>query len=124
MKLSKFLPAVTFITMFSLLYVYQQTEILRLAYLGQRRHAEFQDSLDKNAVLRYNIERKASLIMIGGKVSQIADFQMPETYRLVKMTNVPENLQVNQGLSRENIFARVFGIKRQAEAKTVNPSLP
>ncbi|MBU4346140.1 MAG: hypothetical protein KKH29_02295 [Candidatus Omnitrophica bacterium] len=123
MKLFKFLTIITFITLFSLAFVWQQTEIFRLAYLGQKKLNVFQDLLDNNALLRYNTERDASLIRIAGKVSEYSDFQMPYAYHLVRLRQPKEALRVNGQLSqKENIISRLFDIKRQAEAKTISPS--
>jgi hypothetical protein len=122
MRLNKFLSTVILITLFSLLYVYQQTEVFRLAYIGQKKQAVFQDSLDKNSILRYNINRNASLVHIGNKVLGYADFYMPESYRLVKLYPLGKSsVQADQTNKRENIFSQLFGITRQAEAKTINP---
>jgi len=122
MRLSKFLSILISITCLSLLYVYQQNEIFRLAYVGQKKQALFQDSLDKNSILRYNIENNASLVHIGNKISEYADFQMPDTYRLVRLIPSGERLEVSQeSTNRETLLSRLFGIKRQAEAKTINP---
>ncbi|MFA5145502.1 MAG: hypothetical protein WC723_05815 [Candidatus Omnitrophota bacterium] len=122
MKLSKFLTIVIFITCLSLLYVYQQTEIFCLAYTGQKKEAQFQDSLDKNTILRYNIGNKASLVRIGSKVPVSADFQMPDGYRLVRVTPSGERARsIHGSANNETMLSRLFGIKRQAEAKTINP---
>jgi len=121
MKVSKFLLLVLVFTAFILLYVYQQSEIFRLGYLIDRKHDKFQDSLDKNALLRYNVQKNASLIHLGDKLSRCADFQMPDTYRLVKVIYPVTNPRSYIQLARkENIIARIFGVKRQAEAKTIN----
>ena len=110
------------VTLFSLLYVYQQTEILRLAYSEQRQYAVFQELLDKNSVLRYNIEKNCSLVNIGGSVSNHADFQMPDKYQLARLVPSKEGVTFTQGTAnKETLLARIFGIKRQAEARTVNP---
>jgi len=122
MRLSKFLSTTGFITLFSLLYVYQQTEIFRLAYVGQNKLTFCQDLLDKNSILRYNIEKRASLVTIGNKISESAEFQMPESYRLVRLLPTKEGLRArNQSPNRQTLLSRLFGIKRQAEAKTINP---
>jgi len=122
MRLSKFLLVISFITLFFLLYVYQQTEIFRLGYVTVRSQTIFQDLLDKNSILRYNIERKASLVHIFNKVSECADFEMPATYQLVRLTSLKEGLRPGtRSLKRENFVWRFFSIKRQAEAKTINP---
>lgn len=110
------------VTLFSLLYVYQQTEILHLAYVGQKRVTAFEDLFDKNSVLRYNINKSSSLVHIGGRVSERIDFQMPDNFQLVRLAPLKENLKVNaQAFNKESMLSRLFGIKRQAEARTVNP---
>ena len=121
MRLSKFLYLVICVTFLSLFYVWQETEVFRLAYVGQKNQDAFQDLLDKNIALRYNIKQRTSLINIGDKVSKEADFQMPDNYRLVRLLYPPE-IRVSEHLPRqENIVSRIFSIKRQAEAKTINP---
>ncbi|MBI5145218.1 MAG: hypothetical protein HZA27_03420 [Candidatus Omnitrophica bacterium] len=120
MKTHKFLWIVFSVTLFSLVYVYQQTEIFRLGYLGQKKLNAFQDLLDKNALLRYNIEKNASLVQIGNRLSEGDTFQMPDTYRLVRSSYSPRNLRRNQQLAKqEDLLSRLFGIKREAQAKTI-----
>ena len=122
MKLPRFLSIACLITLISLLYVWQQTEIFRLAYVGIKNEGAFQDLLDKNTILRYNFKQAASLVRIGNRISESADFQMPDGYRLVRLT-LPEEIKITTSTSntKQNIVARLFGIKRQAEAKTINP---
>ncbi len=123
MRLSKIFSLITFVTFLCVLYVYQQTEILRLAYLGQKKITVFEDLLDKNSILRYNIGRNASLVHIGNKVFKGNDLQMPDTYRLVRLTPPKNNIRLGtNNLKRENIVSRFFSIKRQAEARTISPS--
>lgn len=122
MKLSKFLSLISTVTFISCLYVYQQTEILRLAYLGQKQRAAFEELLDKNSFLRYNLEKGISLVRIGERLSKAADLQMPDTYRLVRLTPAQRAPRLKaEGANSRNILVRLFGIKRQAEAKTINP---
>ncbi|MFA6216336.1 MAG: hypothetical protein WDL87_01610 [Candidatus Omnitrophota bacterium] len=121
MKLSRFLIIAVFVTFFSVLYVWQQTEIIRLAYTGQKSQTIFQDSLDNNSVLRYNLKRKTSLINIGNRVEGCKDFQMPESYCLVKLASQKENFGLVSRVQpkSENVLARLFGIKMQAQAQTI-----
>lgn len=121
MRVSKFLSSVICVTCICLLYVHQHTEIFRLAYLGQKKQAVWEDLLDKNSILRYNISRNASLVQIGNKVPGYADFQMPDSFRLVRLKPSQEEFRLkDQLLGKETLLARIFGIKRQAEAKTIN----
>jgi hypothetical protein len=122
MRLSKFLVCVSVFTLVSLVYVYQQSEIFRLAYAAQKRLSVYQDLLDKNTVLRYNIEKSASLIRIGNKLSQGSDFQMPDSYQLVKLGVMAEGAESSAPVAkRENIASRFFGVRREVEARTINP---
>ncbi len=122
MKLSKFLLFISLITFFAFLYVWQQTEIFRLAYVGQKKNIMTADLLDKNTILRYNLEKQTSLIRIGSKISEAKEYEMPERYKLVRLGYPLEDLALNRHLYKEeNLFSRIFGIKRQAEAKTINP---
>ncbi len=122
MKLTKFLSTVVFITSFSVLYVYQQSEIFRLAYLGQKKQVVFTELLDKNTALRYNINKSSSLVNIGNRINQSQDFQMPDNYRFVKFISSKQGLKLaDQNQNREGLLARIFSLKREAQAKTINP---
>ncbi len=123
MNLSKFLLLTVVATVMSVLYVYQQSEIFRMAYAGQKQLSDYQELLDKNAVLKYNIEKSASLISIGSKINQAADFQMPDTFQLVRLERSTEvrSAAANQP-KRQSLVARIFSVKGQAEAKTINSS--
>lgn len=119
MKLSRFLSLIIVATAFSLLYVFQQTEIFNLAYSRQKKFVVFEELLDKNSVLRYNIQKKASLVRIGDRVAESADFEMPDSYRLVKMPSAAALNPVE--VRKESMLSRLFTVRNQAEAKTINP---
>jgi len=122
MRLTKFFSTVVFITSFSVLYVYQQSEIFRLAYLGQKKQAIFTQLLDKNTALRYNINKGSSLVNIGARINETGDFQMPDNYRFVKFIASPAGLKLaDQNQAQEGLLARIFSLKREAQAKTINP---
>ena len=122
MKLTKCLSTIIFITSFSVLYVYQQSEIFRLAYLGQNKQALFTELLDKNTALRYNINKSSSLVNIGGRIKESSEFQMPDNYRFVKFVSSKEGLKLaDQSQNKEGLLARIFSLKREAQAKTINP---
>ncbi len=126
MRLPRFLFIAALSTCLCLLYVWQQTEVLRFAYVGQKNLNTFQDLLDKNSALRYNLKRNTSLIHIGSKILESRDYEMPGTYCLVKLDSLPEGAGVSNfhRPKKENFIARFFAVKRQAEAKTVNPFMP
>jgi len=94
--------------------------------MGQKKSAAFQVLLERNVILRYNKDRTTSLVHMGNKVSKCADFQMPDAYRLVRLVSSRELRTSKRMPKKESIFSRLFGIKRQAEAKTIKStdSLP
>ena len=113
---------VVFITSFSVLYVYQQSEIVRLAYAEQKQHVAFQELLDKNSILRYNIEKNCSLVNIGSTLSARSDFQMPDKYQLVRLVPTKAGVAFAEASSsKETLLSRIFGPNSQAEARTINP---
>jgi hypothetical protein len=102
--------------------VYQQTEIFRLAYQGQKKQAFFEELLNKNTVLQYHIKKGASLVRIGDMISQGRDLQMPDSYGLVRIKRSAESpVTYARRDIPQNLFARLFAVKRQAEAYTINP---
>jgi hypothetical protein len=122
MKMTKFLSVTVFVTSFCVLYVYQQSEIFRLAYLGSRRQSTYNELLDKNTALSYNIKKGSSLVSIGSRISGTNDFQMPDNYRFVKVvTSKGELKPANQNQGKEGLLAGIFSLKREAQAKTINP---
>jgi hypothetical protein len=122
MRLSKFLIIIVFITCLCLLYVYQQTEIFRFAYMGQKKNIRLDELLDKNSILRYNIDSNSSVVNLADKLSANADFQIPENFRLVRVASSEASLKLREASNgKPALLSRIFSIKRQAEAKTINP---
>ena len=122
MRLNKFLSLIISVTLFSVLYVYQQSEIVRLAYAEQKQNSVFQELLDKNSILRYNIEKNCSLVNIGSTLSSRADFQMPDKYQLVRFVPTKTGVVLAQGPEAgETLLSRIFSPNKQAEARTINP---
>ncbi len=122
MKMSRFLSVTVFITSFCVLYVYQQSEIFRLAYMGSKKQNTCNELLDKNTALSYNIKKSSSLVNIGNRISETHDFQMPDKYRFVKVVTSKDELKpVTQNQARVGLLAGIFSLKREAQAKTINP---
>ncbi len=124
MRMPKFMLLVCSITFISCLYVRQQTDVYSSAYAEQKKQASFEDLLDKNSLLRYNLKKNTSLICMGSKVSESEEFRMPNNYLLVKVSDDSNNRLnlASQAIYRnDNFVSRLFGVKRQAEAKTLNP---
>ncbi|MCM8780627.1 MAG: hypothetical protein NC908_01710 [Candidatus Omnitrophica bacterium] len=117
MRLYAILLLIISITALSILYVYQQTEIFRLGYLGHKKITELQELVDKNIILRYNLKKSASLINLADKVCDSSDYEIPLGYWLVRLPIPKENLKGASQPEKANIVSRLIGIKRQAEAR-------
>jgi len=122
MKMTKFLSVVVFVTSCCVLYVYQQSEIFRLAYLGSRRQVTYNELSDKNTALNYSIKKNSSLVKIGSRISDTGEFQMPDKYRFVKVVTYSDGIKpVSQNQGKVGLLAGIFGFKREAQARTINP---
>lgn len=123
MRISKFLFLVFSLTFFACLYVWQQTKIFTLAYAVQKNEELFKDLLDKNSLLRYNLKKNTSLVRVGAKIPSSGDFQIPDNYFLVKLSlPKPERSEAKLvSVKKESLIARLFSIKTEVQAKTINP---
>ena len=120
MKLSRFLFVALFLTIAGLCYVWQQTEIFCLAYKGQRRLSAYQALTEKNAMLKYCKQSNISLVRLSNSLGEKNEFQIPETYRLVRLVSPQQNLGAKANSpKRQNFLSRLFSVKRQAEAGTI-----
>ena len=121
MRITKFLIIAFAVTLLAVLYVYQQSKIIHLAYQGQERLALFESSVDKNSNLRYNINRQMSLVSIAGLWEE-GDFEWPHQKQLVSLTTIRQTPEDNRQIKEtENIFTRLLGLRSQAEATLIKP---
>jgi hypothetical protein len=119
MRIGRFLLFMAVVTITALLYVWQQTEIFRLAYLGQKKTSLMGDLLDRNTLLRYNIQRYSSLAYIGKRISEEANLEFPESYQLVKVA--PSYQLATSPKPKQTLISRILAVNREAEARTINP---
>lgn len=124
MRFNKFLVALSFITFMALIYVYQQAQIFYLAYQSDKKQARLQDSLDKNSILKYNMNVFASLPYLDRSfLSKCSDFELPQEQRLVQLdlTVGPTVLYSKVSEKKPNLFSKFLNIiTKQAEAKPIN----
>jgi len=118
MRFGKFILTVLIATGVSLFYVYQQTNIYSLAYAQNKKDQAYQDLLDKNNLLRYNLNVVTSLSFMDNKVLAAPEFEMPSEGRVVKMDSSKEKVVIAKNKLAE-VFS-IFGFKSQAEAKSVS----
>ncbi len=121
MRLGKFLIIASTVTLLSLLYVYQQSKIINLAYQEQEKLASLESLSDKNNNLRHNLSCRISLVSIAERGFD-GDFEWPQQKQLVSLSTVQQAPKNNKQIKEtENIFTRLFGLKSQAEATPVKP---
>lgn len=118
MKFGRFILTALSVTVISLFYVYQQTNIYSLAYTQNKKSQAYQDLLDKNNLLRYNLNVLTSLSFMDNKVLAASDFEMPSEGCVVKMGFPKEKVVIAKNKLAEVLS--IFGFKSQAEAKSVS----
>lgn len=112
---------VSTITLGAVLYVYQQSKIIHLAYHEQERLALLEGLIDENNSLGYQINRKKSLVSITG-LWQEKDFEWPHRKQLVSLSTVQQTQKESKQIKEtENIFTSLFGLKSQVEATSIKP---
>ena len=108
-------------TFIAVVYVYQQSEIFYLAYLGGKKQTILADLLDKNNIFRYNINRLSSLTSLENKILNDVDFEIPAVKTLVRLNVERENTKINpESKGKTNIIFSFFTRARQAQAQTLN----
>lgn len=121
MNLTKFLAILLAVTLLAVLYVYQQSKIIHLAYQEQEKLAFFQRLVDINNNLKYNMSRRMSLASIA-ELWQEGNFEWPHPNQLVSFSIVQQTLDDTRRIKQtDSIFTRLFGLKSQAEATPVKP---
>ena len=121
MRLTKFLIIVSAVTLLAVLYVYQQSKIIHLAYQEQERLVLLESLVDKNHNLRYGINLRMSLVSIA-ELWQDGDFEWPHRKQLVSLSQPQQTPENNEQIKEtENIFTRLLGLSSQAEATPVRP---
>lgn len=120
MRLHKFIIVLLLVTILALFYVWQQTEIIKLAYDGQQKSRAYRSMLDKNYILMYNLAILKSSQNLGQKVFiDNSEFQMPEAKQVVELKYVALNTINPASKQKKNILTRLFDFGLRAEAKPV-----
>ncbi|MFH1201339.1 MAG: hypothetical protein V1674_00400 [Candidatus Omnitrophota bacterium] len=122
MKINKFLICVSVITFLCVVYVRQQTEIVRLAYEGKKKSDKLADLLDQKDILTYNVDVLKSLPNIHlTLLSKQDEFEIAREFRVVKLVGYKNSTNKFNG---KNLLARLLSLKipwleRQAEAYSI-----
>ena len=119
MGLNKILIIVLGITILALLYVYQQSNIIQLAYQEQERLTLLENLINKNNNLKYNVERQMSLVSVAN-LWQEGHFEWPNQKQLLSFSTIQQKPEQSKQIKEEeSIFTHFFGLKSQAEATSV-----
>ncbi|MFC1658060.1 hypothetical protein ACFL1D_01615 [Candidatus Omnitrophota bacterium] len=122
MSLTKFFSIILAVTLLALVYVYQESKIIHLAYQEQESLALLETLQDKNNRLGYNLDRQMSLVSMQ-EFWQDGDFEWPGRENLVSFSSVrqsPSDKQQAEATER-SLLTNLFGLKSQAEATQVKP---
>lgn len=112
------------ITTVSVVYVQQQTSLLKLGYQMKDKEKTLEELLDKNKILMYNILAfKAPSSLEKRLIVRNVRLEMPGEWQFVSLPEVELREGVVLGkLKAKNVLLGIFNLKSQAqaEAETVN----
>lgn len=125
MKTSKIICLILLITMISVAYVWQQTEIVKLAYNKDKRAKFHRELSDKNMALSYNVLMRESSVSLNKSLDIFdKDYEMPHFSQIVDLRNSKSQnglglfSKETPQLNKSNFFLSLFSLKSQAEAQT------
>lgn len=106
MRLKYFILILTIITSLSLAYVWQETEIIKLAYQSEARSRSRKELLDRNRHLRYNLISLKSCAYLGNKLlNDNSNYEIPKRSQMMTLT-LPKDAEPG----RERALSRPQGI--------------
>ena len=131
MRLRYFIPGLTVVTVLSLFYVGQQTEVIKLAYQANKINKLHKELLDRNHYLRYNlISLKSSYHLGGALLSENTNFEMPKQSQMVSLALPKEERlrgRESRGSSSEAVFnsdrTKVYSGKKGISLSEIIPSV-
>lgn len=94
MRLRYFILCLMTLTCISLVYTWQQTEIIKLAYLENNKNKVCKELLDRNQYLRYNLSIQKSALSLGNKfLDGAANFELPQPSQMMTLLLPIDNPQ-------------------------------
>ena len=127
MKTTRCLAIMGGVTVLSLLYVFQQTEVVKLGYQITAQEKKLESAMDRRTSLEFALSTLQSPVSIEENfVVPSGSFEMPQAFRLVKLDQPANasptalNVATSSGSSGWRRFAlsSLFSARR-AEARTV-----
>ena len=123
MRLPKFFTVITMITVISLFYVHQQTELIKQSYKVRSNQDKLNDLLDRNRVLEYNVVAlKAPFNLEDRLAANDIKLVLPERWQVVHVAgSAMERGDEVKEKSPSPVFAffKFFTLSRVAQAKPI-----
>lgn len=124
MKLTKFLKAMTIVTIFSVIYINLQVQIYDFAYQAKRKEKDIRRLVDHNGNVTYNILKLKSANHLGVKLlAENSNMRFMDSSNVVNLeTRAPIKIKqhpvaVPKTEKKPNVLASIFSLRSQAEAK-------
>lgn len=123
MRLKLFILTLSIATALSLAYAWQQTEIIKLAYLENKSNKFYKELLDKNRYLRYNLINHKSSSYLGNKLlDNNTNFEIPAQSQMLTLVLPRERISdskrqsgqlryVGADIVKEGIYLSAFKIQ-------------
>ena len=110
MRVRYFILILLVTTLLSLVYTWQQVEIIRLAYRENLNNKVYKELLDKNHSLRYNLVSLKSSLSLGDKLLSADTFEIPASNQ-VRIVSWPKDAVVVKAqdvLMKDGIFLSIL----------------
>lgn len=113
MRLKHFIISLGALTVLSLFYVGQQTEVIKLAYRANKINKQHKELLDRNRYLRYNLISLKSSYHLGGKLlSENTGFEIPRQSRMISLASPGKGERLKRDAS-DSPSGRAANIERE-----------
>jgi len=125
MKTTRCLAITGLVTVLGLLYVFQQTQVLKLAYRITAEEQKLEAAQDRRTALEFALSTLESPVSIERNfMLPNGSFEMPSAFRLVKLERPASAAALSVATSSTSPGWRHFAFRslfsaRQAEARTV-----
>lgn len=124
MRTSRCIFYTALVTGFCLLYVFLQTEVVKLGYRITVAQKNLETCLDRKEALAFTLATLESPLSLDKNLLKDKPYEIAKDYRLVKLTADVSSKQVKNGrVTKDSLFKRLawqnLFASRQAEARTI-----
>ena len=125
MRFLRFLKVMATLTVLAVVYIHLQIQIIKLAYNAKNKEQQIQKLLEEQGRITYEILTLKSANHLGVKLlNDKSDMKFLDHSSIVKV-ETPEivreqiHLVTGERVKKPNLFASIFSLRSQAEAKPV-----